>query len=221
MQQQCRIAPSELENDALPTLLSGVRSWLQMRRQSDHELRKKAYAQHRKAISEEISASTMQRTRELPFEIRSYAFTQHAVRELRAHTSMWADARKANAPSGLLGRPGLEHARTTASDMMERQAHWPFHLAGDSGARLFNHRAWVSWRFLALLELPSQTFSELPLLSKDLQTFIEATHYSPKTGESLSAETVLEILLSFFHDPACNHIKRNVADMCLEAYPAS
>ena len=149
----------------------------------------------------------MQRTRELPFEIRSYAFTQHAVRELRAHTSMWADARKANAPPGLLGRPGLEHTRTTASDMMERQAHWPFHLAGDSGARLFNHRAWVSWRFLALLELPSLTFSELPLLSNGLQTLIEATRSTPETGESVSAETVLEILLSFLHDPACNHIQ--------------
>ena len=99
--------------------------------------------------------------------------------------------------------------------------HWPFHLAGDYGARLFNHRAWVSWRFLALLELPSQTFSELPLLSKDLQSLIEATRYSPETGESLSAETGLESLLSFLHNPACNHIKRNVAETRLEAYPAS
>ena len=133
VQTQCGVAPGELENEALTTLLVGIRTWLEAR--SVRELRKKAYAQQRKAINEEISGSTMQRTRELPFEIRSYAFTQHAVRELRAHTSMWADARKANAPSGLLGRPGLEHTRTTASDMMERQAHWPFHLAGDSGVR--------------------------------------------------------------------------------------
>ena len=72
---------------------------------------------------------------------------------------------------------------------------------------MFNHRAWVSWRVLALLELPSLTFSELPLLSNDLQALIEATRYSPETGESLSAETVLNILFSFFYDPACNHIK--------------
>ena len=91
--------------------------------------------------------------------------------------------------------------------MLERQAHWPFHLAGDSGARLFNHRAWVSWRLLALLELPSLTLCELPSLSKDLQELIEATRSSAQTSEALSAETVQEILCSFFHDPACNHIK--------------
>ena len=120
---------------------------------------------------------------------------------------MWTDARKANAPSGLLGRAGQEHRRTMASEMMERQAHWPFHLARDSGARLFNHRAWLSWRFLALLELPALTLSELPLLSNDLQALIEATRSGPETVESLSAETVLEILLNFLQDPACNHIK--------------
>ena len=58
-----------------------------------------------------------------------------------------------------------------------------------------------------LLELPSLTFSELPLLSNDLQALIEATRYSPETGESLSAETVLNIMFSFFYDHACNHIK--------------
>ena len=102
--------------------------------------------------------------------------------------------------------------------MLERQAHWPFHLAGDSGARLSNHRAWVSWRLLALLELPSLTLCELPSLSKDLQELIEATRSSAQTSEALSAETVQEILVSFFHDPACNHIKRNVAQTRLEAY---
>ena len=197
VQEQCRAAPSELENEALMTLLAGIRSWLQMRRYSDHELRKITYAQQRRAISEEISGSTMQRTREIPFEIRSYAFTQHAVREFRAHTSMWADARKANAPSGLLGRAGQEHTRTTASEMMERQAHWPFHLAGDSGAQLLNHRAWKSLRCLALFELCAMTLSELPVLSTDLQALIEATRSSAETGASLSAETVQEILLSF------------------------
>ncbi len=96
--------------------------------------------------------------------------------------------------------------RTTASDMMERAAHWPFHLAGDSGAQLFNHRAWISWRFLALLELPALTLCELPVLSTDLQALIEATRSSAETDASLSAETVQETLLSFRHDPACNNI---------------
>ena len=129
------------------------------------------------------------------------------MRELRAHTRTWADARTANTPSGLLGRLGLEHTRTTASEMMERQAHWPFHLAADSGARLFNHRAWLSWRFLALLELPSLTLSELPVLSDDLQALIAATRSSAETDEPVSTETVLEILLDCLHDPASNHIK--------------
>ena len=40
VQQQCQGAPSELENEALTTVLSGIRSWLEMRRYSDHELRK-------------------------------------------------------------------------------------------------------------------------------------------------------------------------------------
>ena len=91
--------------------------------------------------------------------------------------------------------------------MIEQQAHWPFHLAGDSGARLFKHRAWLTWRFLAMLELPSSTLSELPLLSKDLQALIEATRSGAETSDSLSAQTVQEVLTSFYHDPACNHIK--------------
>ena len=143
----------------------------------------------------------------IPFEIQSYAFTQHAMRELRAHTDNWADARKATAPAGLLGREGHEHMRTMASEMLQRQAHWPFHLAGDSGARLFNHRAWISWRVLALLELPSLTLCELPSLSKDLQALIEVTRADAPTGESLSAETVQDTLVSFLHDPACDHFK--------------
>ena len=55
------------------------------------------------------------------------------------------------------------HTRAMPSEVLERQAHWPFHLAGDYGVRLFNHRAWVSWRLLALLELPSLTLWDLPI----------------------------------------------------------
>ena len=159
MQEQCRAAPSEPQDEALTTTLSSISSWLEMRRHSIKQLRKQVYTQQRKAINEEVSGNK----RELPFEIQSYAFTQHAMRELRAHTGRWTDARKAHAPSGLLGRAGQEYRRAIASEMLERQIHWPFHLAGDSGARLFNHRAWVSWRLLALLELPSLTLCEPPL----------------------------------------------------------
>ena len=106
-------------------------------------------------------------------ELCSYAFTQHALRQLRARTSSWTEALRASQPRGLLGRAGREQSRAMPSEMIVRGAHWPFHLAGDSGARLFNHRAWVSWRYLALLELPSMAFSELPTLSQDLQALIE------------------------------------------------
>ena len=41
VQEQCGVAPSELENEALTTLLSGIHSWLQVRSYSDRELRKK------------------------------------------------------------------------------------------------------------------------------------------------------------------------------------
>ena len=110
---------------------------------------------------------------------------------------MWTDALKANAPSGLLGRRGQEQTRAMVWEIMERPGQWPFHLAGDSGARLFNHRAWMSWRFLALLELPSLEFCELPSLSKDLQSLIESTRFSTQTPGSLSAQEVKTILFEF------------------------
>ena len=219
-QQQCRAAPSELENESLTAVLSGIHVWLAMPRTTEWELRKQNYTQHRKAICEEVTAFVRNlndmRIRR-PLEIRCYAFTQHALRELRAHTSRWTDARKATQPTGLLGRAGHEHTRATASEIIGRRTHWPFHLAGDSGACLFDHRAWVSWRFLALLELPSLSLCELPSLSKDLQALIEATRSSAETGEPLSARTVEEILFAFSHDPACADAKA-VAETRSEAY---
>ena len=88
VQEQCQAAPGELENEALTTILSAIRSWLAMRRYTEHEMRKAVHAQHRQAIMEELAGAGLGIVRDLPFEIRSYAFTQHALRELRAHTSM-------------------------------------------------------------------------------------------------------------------------------------
>ena len=85
----------------------------------------------------------------------NHAFTQSALRELRAHTSTWPEARSAAKPPELQGREGNDQTRASPSEIMERRTCWPFHLAGDSGACLFKHRAWLSWRFLALLELPA------------------------------------------------------------------
>ena len=65
----------------------------------------------------------------------------------------------------------------------------------------------VSWRYLALLELPSLSFSALPTLSQDLQELIETTRAEAETSEALAADAVGEILLSFFRDPASSHGK--------------
>ena len=72
---------------------------------------------------------------------------------------------------------------------------------------MFNHRAWISWRYLALLEMPSRSFTELPTLSQDLQALIEATRAGAQRSEALAADTAEEILLSFFYDPADSHAK--------------
>ena len=74
----------------------------------------------------------------------------------------------------------------------------PFHLAGDSGVRLFEHRAWLSWRYLALLELPALSPWQLPSLSSQLQHLIEQTRYNAQPVEHLEAHAVEEVLLSFF-----------------------
>ena len=50
------------------------------------------------------------------------------------------------------------------------QAHWPCHRARDSGMRQLTHRAWLSWRYLALLELPTLSPLERSLLCTRLAT---------------------------------------------------
>ena len=196
VKEQWRPMPRNLENEALSQVLSDIRSWLEMPRYTHHELRKNQHAKHRQALSQEIAVHSV------PLELVTYAFTQHALRQLRAHISTWTDTIKAHAPTGLLGRAGQEHLQTLASDIAANPACWPFHLAGDSGQSLFNHRAWLSWRFLALIELPKLTVQELPCMSKDLQALIESTRTTAHTHGPVSQSIVEEILLSFFCDPA-------------------
>ena len=164
------------------------------------------YTEHRRAITTELGAwrlrsSTGARFR-VPPQICSYAFTQHVLRELRAHTSLWTETVKATQPRGMLARPGLEQTRAMTSDIVARRKHWPFHLAGDSGVRLFNHRAWISWRYLALLELPSFSLCELPMLSTDLQALIETTRSQITTVEPIAPNRVEEIRFEMLSDPA-------------------
>ena len=80
VQEQCQATPSLSENDALTTTLSSINSWLEIRRHSLRELREGTYVQQRMAIKEELVGNK----RLIPFEIQSYAFAQHAMRELRA-----------------------------------------------------------------------------------------------------------------------------------------
>ena len=87
------------------------------------------------------------------------------------------------------------------------QAHWPFHLAGDSGVRLFEHRAWLSWRYLVLLELPALSLWQLPPLGSQLQHLIEQTRSNAQPDENFSAHAVEKILLDFFHDSSNSHAK--------------
>ena len=66
---------------------------------------------------------------------------KHALRQLRAYTTTWTDELKNTQPAGLVGRAGLEHCPAMTSDIIARHSQWPFHLAGDYGTLLFNHRA--------------------------------------------------------------------------------
>ena len=167
------------------------------------------YREHKKAIKADITLRPfLPSGNQQPAsnELALYAFTQSALRELRAHTSTWAEASSAAKPVELQGREGNDQTRASPSEIMERRTSWPFHLAGDSGVCLFGHRAWLSWRFLALLELHTRRIDELPCLSKDLQACIEAARSSTEPMESISATAVEQILFDFFHDPMCNGI---------------
>jgi len=81
----------------------------------------------------------------LGLDLAVYAFTQHVLRELRAHTSSWTETLRRNAPAELEGRAGSEHCRPNVTEVISGQVAWPFHIAGDSGAKLFGNRAWLSW----------------------------------------------------------------------------
>ena len=150
VQQQCATAPSQPDNEALMAVLTRIQSWLDMPRLTKKSFREQRYTPQRTAIKAELEALFVKTPNgvmlPMSLDFCSYAFTQHALRDLRARTSLWTETLRASQPRGLLGRAGREQSRAMTSEMIVRGAHWPFHLAGDSGARLFDHRAWVSWR---------------------------------------------------------------------------
>ena len=149
IKQHCTAVPGEEENKALTAVLALIesspcstpnkhwRAWMQSH-------------QHKPAITAELGAlrpfNKDGKQVQQPQELCKYAFVQHALRECRAHTSLWSPNLTSTAPKGFAGRAGYEHCRANVCDVISMQAHWPFHLAGDSGVRLFEHRAWLSWR---------------------------------------------------------------------------
>ena len=108
----------------------------------------------------------------------AYAFCQYVLRQIRAYAEKLADVQRSAAPPILAGRPGNEQRRANTKDIFSIRTTWPFHFAGDSGASLFGQRAWLSWRFLALLELPKLEIWELPTQSDELQNLIRSTRSS-------------------------------------------
>ena len=77
----------------------------------------------------------------------------------------------------------------------------------DSGAKLSNHRAWFSWRYLSSLQLPQERVWQLPLLSTELQNLIENVRSHVQHKGSVDAVAVGQILRNFLHDSADSHAK--------------
>ena len=120
----------------------------------------------------------------------AYAFCQYVLRQIRAYAKKLTDVQRSAAPPILAGRPGSEQRRANPKDIFSMQATWPFHFAGDSEASLFGQRAWLSWRFLALLELPNLEIWELPMKSDELQNLIRSTRSSACSVASFDIETL-------------------------------
>ena len=137
----------------------------------------------------------------------AYAFCQYVLRQIRAYAEKLTDVQRSAAPPILVGRPGNELRRANPRDIFCMRATWPFHLARDSEVSLFGQRAWLSWRFLALLELPKLDIWELPMQSGELQNLITSTRSSACAVASLDAQAVLHILLGFLNDPRENNAK--------------
>ena len=137
----------------------------------------------------------------------AYAFCQYVLRHIRVYAEKLTNVQRSVAPPILVGGPGNEHRRANPKEVFCMRATWPLHHAGDSGASLFGQRAWLSWRFLALLELPKLDIWELPMQSGELQNLIKSTRSSACSVASLDAQAVLQILLEFLNGPRDNNAK--------------
>ena len=126
-------------------------------------------------------------------DMSAYAFCQYVLRQIRVYAEKLTNVQRSAAPPILAGRPGNEHRRANPKDVFCMRATWPFHLAGDSEASLFGQRAWLSWRFLALLELPKLEIWELPTQSDELQNLVWSTRSSACSVTSLDAQAVLRM----------------------------
>ncbi len=139
--------------------------------------------------------------------MRRYAACQYFLRQINTHAEKFTDVQRSTTPPIFANRPGNEQREANPNDVFSMRATWPFHFAGDSGASLFGQRAWLSWRFLALLELPKLQIWELPMQSTQLQNLIQSTRSSACSVASLDAQAVLRILLEFLNDPRDNNAK--------------
>ena len=207
VKQHCTRLPNERENEALTALLSLIESF-PCSTSNNYRLHNSGA---RSVIMAELGAlrplNKNRKQVQQPRKLCQYAFVQHALRELRAHTSLWSSNLKSTAPKGFAGRAGYEHCFANVGDVITMQAHWPFHLAGDSAAWMFGHRAWLSWRYFVLLELPELSLWQLPVLSSELQHLIEQTRCDAQPVKQFNAHAVEEVLLSFFHDSSGSYAK--------------
>ena len=87
VQKQCSDL-ADLATEDLAAVLAYIQGWLDMRRVSEQELHKAAYKQARGAIRAELGALRVRdadgKVHPIASNVLSYAFTQHALRDLRA-----------------------------------------------------------------------------------------------------------------------------------------
>ena len=169
--------------------------------------KKRAVEPYLKAAKAEGVAPKSSNIREDP-DILVYTYYQHALAQLRKHVEAWPAVEGQTAPAALSRRASRATSQGNASSLLTAQDRWPFDCAGDDRELLFHHRAWLSWRFLALIELPSTVkLWQLPFASSELESVIQGERARLEPPGRLDAPALEEILHEFFHDPWASHAK--------------
>ena len=127
VRQHCTTLPSEQENEALTAVLSLIESspWSTPNKHWRGWRHWWGWAGRKPAITAELGAlrpaNKDGKQVQQPQELCKYAFIQHALRELRAHTSLWSSNLKSTAPKGFAGQAGYEHCRANVCDVISMQ----------------------------------------------------------------------------------------------------